>query len=951
MISQFSTNQLPMSVNPLSLYVRFCISKRLTNENSIIDHGNPIAFPIPVSTTRTMETTTRDNADAGKKTTSSNRVTVVTFLDQLQKVEKIRSVEDERKVAEWAKELMQVLYEILKGSSRKFLTGEERAEQIDFYRIALNEILSRTTMKVEEKAIRDLFFVAGDLEITAQSLESLTVFKTQQDFNIKLDLLEELFSNEMTITAALVQGSFSSAVENDSQISVINRNLVRDRFVTRLINIPTTIANFAAGNKISAPFVDNYVKIIYRNILRAFLTIVQLNGETKVQRFGYDLLGKLLSKTITNFGSNNSSVEVMERFYEILSAICRDNATTFRAPIDQLLSKVNSCAAIEATLICLLNKCRNWRHCLSPQLLHLSGDWEFVVKRSIPLRSYVRDVEFPRKFVQFLAICDEKEEEKQNENSILEDVLTELLSCWAQNGDRSLEQHIFVSRLIIFLIMAMRRKKSDLSTTMATLIKQKIYNGIPSHLQSLDMNLRFVGMRMAEVVLNILETVAEEDRLDFGAAKLKADEEVQKMFEGFDLEEDSDVEGAFEEDLEDILSGLEMKTNVESEKRVALIQNATPVATKSLKVVNLEPLDSDDDEIPLDEDDDLVPYDLSNDVDEEEVVAPKYLLDLKETLVQSTDDKVNAEKFSAGLKVCAELIRNQLPLNDSGIGVELLSIFIHLNNKVYNEQFAEQRMEGCVAVVEVIPKQAAEFLCGEFYSDPGLYAISHQILMLDVLVEAARRLSKLSTKSKDEGKENKQIVGAFKKLAIKDSDAEKKKEINKIIAERLSEKTRRFGNRALQSGGPVEGVNRFHAVAGSFIFPLISGFGKKQIIFQSRAKLKDDTTNVLLFSFIKALCVLTLCAENAPNIRKILSEELHLIALLRFYAEERVQMAVLELIGCVMTVTPKEMMATDFLQSFLEIKAWLEELVERNNFNSDMNRESRELARRLLSYL
>lgn len=250
----------------------------------------------------------------------------------------------------------------------------------------------------------------------------------------------------------------------------------------------------------------------------------------------------------------------------------------------------------------------------------------------------------------------------------------------------------------------------------------------------------------------------------------------------------------------------------------------------------------------------------------------------------------------------------------------------------------------------VIPKEAAEFLCEEFYAEPGRYAISHRILMLKVLSEAARRLSSIEKKKEKTAEGLKSIIGV-KKLPVKDLNLERKKEVNKVINDRLAEKTKRFISSGTIRGEPLKGINRFHAVAGSFVFPLINGFGKKQILFQSRKNLKDDTTNILLLEFLKTLCVLTLCSENAPNIRRILQEELHLIVLLKFYSEEKIQMAVLELIGCVMTVTPKQMMATDFLQSFLEIKAWLEDLVERNAFNPDMNKESKDLAIRLLSFL
>lgn len=843
---------------------------------------------------------------------------LVRFLDQLESVQRICSAEDERRVAVWARELIPQLEAM--PSRQK---ADDRLARIDYYRLVLDGVLDRTIMKLEEKVIQQLFLVAGDLELTVQSLESLLLFKSKKDFAVKLPLLEELFTNDFVIAAALVNGCLSEEDKETAELSTINRDLAKDRLISRLVNTPTVIANFAAGSKLNAPFLDNYARLLYRNILRAWLVVVKLNSDQSLQRFSYELLGKLLSKVIMNFGAKQSSTD-LEGFLNIICLMAGHDEGAFREPVTELLAKINNSQAIEATLICLLNKCSNWRNVLLPQLLERSSDWQYVVTNSIPLRSYVRHEGFPRQLVHFVALSGQP---------IMENILMELLNCWAQSGQRPVEQHIFISRLIIFLILAIRRA-DRMDSQLNSLVKQRIYKGMTTHLQSLDMTMRFVGMRMAEAVLNILETVPEEDRLDFGAAKLNVDQEVARMFEGFDKESEETICATNEED---ILNALEVTKAVKAETETISIEKVE-LPRKASKAFE-PPLDSDDDE-------DLIPYDMSNDVSGTELVAPRYLLDLKAVLAQATDDKNAAEQFQAAVKVSAELIRNQLPLNDTRLGVDLLSILITLHNKVYNEHFSEERFEACVAIAEVVPKEAAEFLCEEFYTGPGRYAISHRILMLEVLSESARRLSAIP---KQVPAETINANVAFKKLQVKDPQLERKKEIHKIIADRLAEKTRRFGNgpSAELSGG----INRFHAVVGSFVFPLIHGFGRKQIVFQSLDHLKDDTSNVLLLSFLKTLCVLTLCSENAPTIRRIIQEELHLIVLLKFYAEEKIQMALLELIGCVVSVTPKQMIATDFLQSFLEIKAWLEDLVERNTFNPDMNKESRELAQKLLSFL
>lgn len=899
--------QVRAAVNPPK-YTREDDSLQTVKGVNNFDNGNPIAFPVTV--------------DQNNSVGANGRV--VQFLDRLESVPKIRSIAEEKLVAEWAEEVWPALQD------NRTMSDEDRLQRIENYRLVIGAVLDRCTMPVREAGIQQLFVANADLDLTAQCLEVLLQFNDQSDFEIKLQLLDNLFSDEYGIVSALVQGCADRATEQQqSGIYKINRELTKDRLITRLVNVPTIIANFARGSAVNASFLDMYVRTAYRNVLRAWIAVAECNDKTECKViFNHGLLGKLLSKMIMHFSAHSNVVE-LDSFLKIICVLCQHNAS-LKTALTELMATINNCQAIETIIRSLLCKGGKWKDVLSPTLIDKSPDWRFVVTKSLPLRGYVRNEDFPGLFVQFLRSF------ANDENQVMKEILGELLSCWSLSEDRSLDQHTYISRMIIYLIIALK-EDNHMDNNLQSQVKAKIYNGMSGHLQSLDLNLRFIGMRMAEIVLNLLEDVPLEDQLDFGAAKLNVNARIQKLFEEFSLKKDDSVEY----DEERILQELEVSTKI-------ITNPIGPVEEKkTIKTQKSEDLDSDDDEAPLDEDDDLIPYNMSNDLSELETVAPKYLLDLKEILVSSTDDKNNAEKFQVGVQVCAELIKHQLPLNDPRLGIELLSILVTLNNKVYNEQFTQQRFDGCVAVMTVIPKEAAEFLCREFYADAGSYAISHRVLMLEILSEAARRLS--SIEEQKENARNPSTVSNVKKLIIADDNAEKKKVINKIITDRLADKTRRFINGP--SNEPVKGINRFHAVAGSFVFPLIHGFGRKQIMFQSRTQLKDDTVNVLLQSFLKTLCVITLCSENAPNIARIVQEELHLIALVKFYTEEAIQMTLLELIGCLISVTPKHMMAKEFLQSFLEIKAWLEDFVERNAFNPDMKKESRELAQRLLAYL
>lgn len=859
-------------------------------------------------------------------------------IEALERMDRVKSEADELKVVK----IVDTLREYALPAPcqpdhlmRLWDNADSVHEQVEYYGIVMQHVLAKFSgTKIDRPEIRRLFFINGRVEFVAKTFEVLLLFKSNNDFNVKMDILEELLLDDMIVFSALVDGSVLCTTSGDdagNDLCVIERQMIKERFVTQLINLPTIVANYQREKGTQFGFLRTYPKNLYRNILKAFLFAAKMNAIQQRTIFTTPFLSNVLAKVVINYAAKRDDLAA---FLQIMIVVAREEAT-YAEPIMNMLSNVNKTQAIETILITIFTKLSNWKPLLSPQLVQRSADWRFVVTKKIPLFSYSEAELLPKNLMDYLNMCATKDD---NLNIV---VLKELLNCWCQRKNVSLEQHTFVSRIIIYGILHLSESggiKKGVSSDLTTFIKQKLYEGLPKHLQSLDASVRFIGMRLAEIVLNLLEEVTEEDRLDFKTSEMDVDPVLKLMFTDFDIKTNVPVLMNSDE----VLIGLDI--DIAKPKVIMDLQRA-PVPPKAIPI---EPLDSDDDddEVVDDDDDDLVPYDMSNDVPMQELAAPKYLLDLKEYLLLSTENNQdNVDKFLMSLKFCAELIAKQLPLNDPKLGVELLSILLGLQNRVYNENFAEQRFEGCVAIVEVIPKEASQFLCEEFYTDNGVYAMSHRILILEVLGMAAQRLCHAKPL---------EIVQSTRretpsKLEVNDEEAERKREIKVILSKRLAEKTKRyFTAKPKECPGTV---NRFHSAAGHFIYPLLHGFGRKQIIFKSTAQLKDDTTNVLLLTFLKTLSRLILCAENAPALRRIVQELLHFVLLMRFYREEKVQVAVLEVVACVLTVTPREWMATDFLNTLFEIKVWLEQLVEENTFNPDFNKEAKELAKRLLVFL
>ncbi|CRL00940.1 CLUMA_CG014280, isoform A [Clunio marinus] len=339
-------------------------------------------------------------------------------------------------------------------------------------------------------------------------------------------------------------------------------------------------------------------------------------------------------------------------------------------------------------------------------------------------------------------------------------------------------------------------------------------------------------------------------------------------------------------------------------------------------------------------------YNLPSNIDKN----PRYLLDLIQAFT-TKENLEDSEKFEFAMNEAERIVKHQLSRHHSDIAIDLLRIFISLDKVSCMENFDELKMKILIAVCSVYPKECALYLCEQFNEETTKYSINKRMIMLEILAETAKQLSNLHNENKSNNETTKpKFVTTKNKLFIKldkEIDKWRRKDHRNIIRERLLIKSRRF---ATQTKHPENnsGTNRFSDIAGWFFFPLMFGFGRKQMTFKIGTSLGNDTENLLLMKFLDTIAVFMLCAENSPNAPKIAKEIIQLSVFLRYHEESRIRLSVFHLMATVFLALPQTILINEFTQEIEEFCNHLSKIVRSPFVSYEPDEECRKFAAQLL---
>ena len=768
---------------------------------------------------------------------------------------------------------------------------------------------------------------------TMNVLSDVKLINTAPNFIVQL--LEKLLLDESYLTFAFTRMS-QSTLEDETIMRT-------DQFIQQLISLPDKIANRLKSEFPPAFDHRKFSGNLMVNALKCFHISCQVNKMEQLNVYDLEFLSKLISKIFVHFINDKEVLKVSLRLMACLSG-----QEIYRNNIRELIARLKRAAVQNVAQLAFGNEENKQRLLwMFGDVWKRSSDWTFMLTKKIPLLSFSNDDRIIENLCYFLATEDV---------NTMQQMLMEMLTVWSTKphvNDTSFDQHFYVTKFIVLMTKYLPNAKESTEK-----MKQLLFNGVRIHLESTDQKIKALGMITAETILGMFDNeLKDEDKLKFDYAEIdrRIVKDVVIVIRDFpDKAADSNEiielfdENEVEKFMKELISAAEgreetktivQKLEISSAEKP---QEAVKPSSPGIKRKSVE-LDSDDE-------DDLQPYDDPDDLPRYDQKRPKYLLDLIQAFT-SKENLDDPEKFQLSMKSAEEIIKQQLPGHHTDLAIDLLRIFISLDKICYFENFDDTKMKILVEICSIHPKESAQYLCQEFNSESSKYSINRRMLMLDVLAEVAKNLSKLEIKRQEETFSIATKPGKFQnKLMIKlneELENRNRKDAQKIIRQRLLAKTRRI---ATKTKAPYEhaGVNQFSDVAGWFFFPLVHGFGRKQMIFKHGTSLKDEVDNTLLVKFLNTISVMMLCAENSVLAPKMAKEIVNMSVFLRYHEESKIRLAVLHMVSTIILAVPRNVLVNEFAQEINEFMNHLGMTVKSTVVNYEPDHECREFAKQLM---
>lgn len=745
--------------------------------------------------------------------------------------------------------------------------------------------------------------------------------------HLTVQLLEHLLQDDSYLTFAITRMSHTQL--NEPTV------LRTDQFIQQLISLPDKIANQLKSDFPGVFELRKFSAILMLNALKSFHIACQINKMEQSNVYSMKFLSKLISRIFVHFKGDKT---VLLSSLRLMSSMAGQEL--YRQNLREMMNGLQRPAVEIAAQLAFGNESKTKLVWMFGDIWKTSSDWKFVLLKKIPLLSFSFDDQTVENLVFFLASEDE---------GMLEQLLIDLLMVWSTKShviDAPFDQHFYVTKLIVLMTKYLSNPKDK-----AEKIKQLLFKGTQVHLGSSDKKIQVLGMITAEVVLGVLDKdVKDEDKLKFDFSDVSKEvaqevvEVIRRLPERMSLECYAVTDDEVTKMVQKLISIVEQTEEPETIKKPKVVVEIKIQDPPKVAQQTPQPLDSDDD-------DDLQSYDDPDDLPRHDQKRPRYLLDIIQAFT-SKESRDDAEVFELTMTSAERIINQQLPSHHADIAVDLLMIFLKLNKATYFENFDELRMKLLVLITSIHPKECAQALCKEFNTESQEYSIIQRISMLETLAEVAKKLSKLEMPQQEElqGSSASPVIAPPNKLLIRlneELESRNKKDAQKIIRQRLLAKTRRIATRT-KSPHENSGVNRFADVAGWFFFPLVHGFGRKQMVFKTGTHLQDEMFNVLLVKFINTIAVMMLCAENSIIAPKMGKEIVSLSVFLRYHEESKIRLAVLHMVATIVLAVPQKILINEFSREISEFINHLGMIVKSSVVNYEPDQECREFAKQLM---
>lgn len=861
-----------------------------------------------------------------------------TLIDTLQAIERIKSDSEAMKIRECVRTLIcylpgPITVQKLCRLDDNIIFGEVLDSYSQLLGLIVKIILPQWPLLKEE--LLPLFVLEESFFLSHEVLSVLCGFLKNEIDNGVLKSLAYIILKYVRSDAVLTAILDCSCVETTDKIESYKYRMEWENYVQLLATLPERVANRLHTE---TPKEFSHENFSYKLIFHVIRSVDYMSESCFQQHIVYDIsyLAHFLSKVLINYNMTDAIL----KFVDILvgwSANDQSLSKFVRRRLTQTLFNHLNRQAIDCIALILLKKCpidyRSEEQAIQNILgnnINSSKDWNDVLMHRIPFYykpTDYKDTTIPENLIYY--ISSNKDEVAESFGNLIQKVA----SVWSDvtlSNVSNIAQHMYISQLLL-LSVKYRSVISDRDNIGWNLVETKciLYKGVSKHLKILFNEFRCIGMATIET---FFKTLPNEEVEREAAANLNFDYtglnetclEIQRILKNIVnkclIDPQRKLPVSHKKKPIDLKGLLDLVATKVMDDEYKPTQNTivtcavkTPAQTKeivksiiSVKLDALERSGKDETE-QLDSDDDLQPYDMSNDVSVTARKRPNYLRDLLEVVVEAKD----VESFEASLEVAEELVNKQLKAEDKKLAEDLLNLFIHLEEKYHVENFDNIKFNTVVAIVCSQPKVCAEYLCKEIHTDVGRYSIATKIFMLDALSEAANRIADINHHTEE----------AVKPAAVVKED--EKVPAEEIIRRRLINKTKYFHSIRPHPFSRAR-RNEFAAVSDYFFYPLILGFGYRQLSL-SHYNAKQDVDSVLLLKYLAVIGNVILASKNCPKCSSYCWEILQILTYMRHSEDPKIQSAVISLLASVILVLPELLLKTEFLDILMDFRTWLGE--------------------------
>ncbi|XP_050674879.1 telomere length regulation protein TEL2 homolog isoform X1 [Leptidea sinapis] len=771
-----------------------------------------------------------------------------------------------------------------------------------------------------------LFCVEEKFDMSLESLSTLCGFLGVEQNCTVLEALAHIIlqycKSDSPLTAII--DCSSSNLEGEEKCKL---EADWEGYVQMLVTLPERVANRLETNTPKEFSHENFSYILTFQIVRALDLLSESSFEIGV-KFDLTYIAHLVSKYVIIY----NKTEAFQYFIDVVIGFAHcESPTKFvrRKLIQTLTYHLNRQAIDRFSILIFKNSPIDYKSD-EQTVKHLLGnnidsnkDWNEILMYKIPFNVHVngfRDTTLQENLIYYIATS-------KDSVNILSDLILRLGRVWADVNCRiagDISQHMYTSSLLL-LAIKYRIVLNKNTTWDLNQLKQVLFQGMSTHLSILTQQFRCIGMATVELTFHMLAEVDETERnmvhhLKFDYAGLgKRCLEIHHILKDTTkkclIDENRSKDSKPKPKVMNLNKSLDLIAykvhDIERPMENTIVTCAVKSAAQTKEIVKtiisvkLDELNKGGKDEELDSDDDLLPYDMSNDVSAAAKKRPRFLRDLLDMLREAND----VEYFEACMQSAEQLVNDKLKNESKLLAIDLLDLFVHLDQKFHVANFDDLRFNTSVAIVCAQPKPCAEHLCKELHTDVGRYSIATKIFMLDVLSEAANRIADVRPRAEVSPKPD-VVTKPDEELAAEE-----------VIRRRLINKTRYFHSKRPHPFAKAK-RNEFTAVADYFFYPLIGGFGHRQLTL-SHHNIKQDVDNILLMKYLSVLANIILASKNCPKCAVYCKEVVPMIMYLRFSPDPMVKSCVIGIIAAMVMALPGSVMKDEFATHMSEICAWL----------------------------